>query len=349
MAQLNLWRWGADYKNWQAASLDEDQQGALVEDAYLRAQDVAVVALVTVLQRRREIAVAEGEVKMRRDSLEIADQRYRGGYLPLQEKQKVEVDLVNAESRLADARIAEALASAVVASLLGHSRVSPEWPWTGMFAALGEASPAIAAEIPGGDEGAGLARVLEHRPDWRAAQARVDAESARLSRTWRLLGPSLDAQGSYGYYWSDHSFGPLGQGVGGTQWAGSLSLQLPLFDHLALYSDARAQAFVMSAAEIALEQVRRDARADWESSRQVFVTSLATARSRDRILGVSRHLYGDALARFKNGRMTADELVLEQTRVFDSERLAVQGWASTHLAYSRLCKARGLRLAECRL
>jgi outer membrane protein TolC len=351
VAQLNLFRWGADVKGWQAASSDEAQQQALLEDAYLRTQDGAVAALVTALQRRLEITVAQGIVKMRKDSLAIAQQRYKGGYLPLQETRKVEVDLVNAESLLADALTAEAVASAQLESLLGHSRVSTEWPWTVAFLKL-TAMPAIAADIPAtGDGGARLAEALGKRPDWRAAQARVDAEDARVSRAWRLLGPSLDAQGTYGYYWSDRGagLGAAGGGVGAPQWAGTVGVQLPLFDRLSLYSDARERVFVRSSAELALEQVRRDARAEWDGARHVFVTSLDTARSRDRILGVSRKLYSDGLQRFRSGRISADELVLEQQRVYDSERLAVQGWATAHLAYSRLCKALGLRLAECRL
>lgn len=347
VAQLNFFKWGADYKNWQAATNDEDQQISLLEDSYLRAQDSAIAALVTTLQRRLEIEVAEGIVKMRQDSYAIAQQRYKGGYLPLQETQKVEVDLANAGSSLADARNAEVLASAQLENLLGHSRVMSKWPWAAAFAKL-TGAPAVGVNILDGYGGEALARVLGQRPDWRAAQAKVDAEVARLSRNWRLMGPSLDGAFRYGYYWSDQGPRAAGSG-GGTQWAGTLSIQLPLFDRLSLYSSARAQAFTQSAAEIALEQVRRDARTDWESARKVFVTSLDTARSRDRVLEVSRKLYSDGLARFKAGRISADELLLEQSRVYTSELLAVQGWASTHLAYSRVCKARGFRIADCQL
>jgi outer membrane protein TolC len=350
---MNLWHWGADAASWRAATQDELEQAALVEDAYLRAQDGGATALVTLIQRRFETQVAADVVKANRESLAIARQRYARGYLPLQETQKVEVDLANSEALLADAQSAEAVAAADLTALLGHARVATEWPWTAAFARLGDRLPRVAEALgqgAGGDRGDGaeLARALGQRPDWRAAQARLDAESARLSRGWRLLGPSLDGRASYGYAWNDRNY-VYGSSLGGTEWAASLAVTLPLFDHLQIYSDARAQAFVRGAAEQALEQVRRDARADWESARQVFVTGLATARSRDRTLGISRKLYSDALSRFKAGRINADDLALEQRRVFDSERLAVQGWASLHLAFERLCKARGLRLVECRI
>jgi outer membrane protein TolC len=344
VAQLNLFRWGADYHNWQAASHDESAQQELLEDAYLRTQDGAVVALVTYIQRSKEADVAQSIVKMREDSLAIARQRYDGGYLPQQEMEKVSVDLDNANALLADARIAAIDAAAALENLLGHTRVALEWPWRDRFSTL------KAAAVANPLDDSALAQLLSHRPDWRAAQSKVDAEDARLSRSWSLLGPSLDGQFAYGYYYSDAT-GSAGQPgpFGGPQWQGTLSVSLPFFDRLSLYSNARSQSFVKGAAEASLEQVHRDARSDWSIARQTFVTALGSAQVRDKTLSVSRRLYQDNLARFRNGRISADDLVLEQTRLFDSERLAVRGWASVHLAYSQLCKAQGLKLSECKV
>ncbi len=343
VASLNLFRWGSDYKNWQAASSDESNQQSLIEDAYLRTQDGAVGLIVTYIQREKEIGVADSIVKMRQDSLSIAKQRYGGGYLPQQEMEKVSVDLANASASLADAQIAAISAAAALQNQLGHSNVALDWPWQAKFATL-------APQIPNPQGDSALADLLSRRPDWRAAQARVDAEDSRLSRDWRLLGPSLDGQFTYGYYYGDNS-GPANQPgpFGGTQWQGTLSVTLPFFDRLSLYSNARAQAFVKSEAEIALEQVHRDALSDWTSSRQTFLTALGSAQVRDRTLEVSRRLYQDTLARFKNGRINADDLVLEQRRLYDSELSAVRGWAAVHVAYSQLCKAQGLRLGDCKI
>jgi outer membrane protein TolC len=345
VAQLNLFRWGADYKNWQAATADEESQSRLLEDAYLRAQDSAVSVLVAYIQRKKEVEVAGYIVKMREDSLAVAKQRYAGGYLPQQEMEKVSVDLDNASARLADAELAGILAASNLLNQLGHTNVALEWPWQSKFVQL-----STTPVLPAPRDDSALAELLSHRPDWRAAQSRVDAEDARLSRSWRLLGPSLDGQLSYGYYYGDLS-GPANQPgpFGGAQWAGTLSVTLPFFDRLSLYSGARAQAFVKSEAEIALEQTRRDARSDWTAARATFLTALSSAQVRDKTLAVSRRLYQDNQARFRNGRINADELVLEQTRLFDSELLAVRGWASVHVAYSQLCKAQGLKLSDCRV
>lgn len=345
VAQLNLFRWGADYKNWQAASSDEANQQSLIEDAYLRTQDGAVNLLITYIQRSKEVSVADSIVKMRQDSLAIAKQRYNGGYLPQQEMEKVSVDLANASANLADAQLAAIVAASALQNELGHTRITLEWPWQSRFAAFTHEP-----QIPNPADDSALAQLLSHRPDWRAAQARVDAEDSRLARSWRLLGPSLDGQFTYGYYYGD-STGPANQPgpFGGAQWAGTISVTLPFFDRLSLYSNARAQGFVKSEAEIALEQVHRDARSDWTSSRQTFVTALGSAQVRDQTLSVSRRIYQDTLARFKNGRINADDLVLEQRRLYDSELLAVRGWAAVHVAFSQLCKAQGLKLGDCRV
>lgn len=344
VAQMNLFRWGADVKNWQAASSDEASQRAVIEDAYLRSQDGGVAALINYIQRGKEIGVNESIVKMREDSLTVARERYSGGYLPLQEMQKVEVDLANANAQLSDAQVASFVAASALENLMGDTHVVTEWPWKDRFVAM------ASTKIPNPANDTQLAELLSKRPDWVAAEAKVSAEDSRLSRDWRLLSPSLDGQFTYGYYSSDQTSGYGETGIyGGPQWQGTLQVQFPLFDHLVLYSNARAQAFVKGQAEIAFEQVRRDARSEWDSARQTFAITLGSAQVRDKTLAISRKLYQDNLQRLRGGRINADDLVLEQRRLYESELLAVQGWAAVHLAYSKLCKAQGLRLQDCHL
>jgi outer membrane protein TolC len=345
VSQLNLLRWGADYELALAASSDEATQKALVDDTVLRTQDGAVVALVGYIQRKKEIAITQDIVRMQTDSLAIAQQRYAAGYLPLQEVEKVSVDLSNANSRLADAQLLSYQAEALLENLLGHTRVVAEWPWKERFASLPKAQQSVLSS----PENQELARFLSRRPDWRAAEAHVEAEDRRLSSDWRLLLPSLDAQVTYGYYFNG-LYGPaLQQGqFGSSQWQSAFIVNFPFFDRLTLYSNAKAQAFVKSAAEASFEQVRRDAKSEWDSARQSFDTSLSSARVRDKTLATSRKVYQDNLRRFQNGRINANDLVLDQARLLESELFAVQGWATVHLAYSRLCKAQGFRLQDCR-
>jgi outer membrane protein TolC len=181
---------------------------------------------------------------------------------------------------------------------------------------------------------------LERRPDWRAAHARVDAEDQRYKRELGLLLPSLDANAAYGYYEA--------AGASAPGWTGTLSVSFPFFDHLAQWSSAKAQSYARTTAELNLEQTARDARSQWDAAQHSFDAALATALSREKTLGLSRRVYQDNLKRFQAGRVHANDLALDQTRLFDSELFAVQGWSAAHQAFARLCHAGGYTLAECR-
>jgi outer membrane protein TolC len=329
-SDFNFFRGGADYAGLKAAESDEQTQQATLENTLLSAEDSGVTSLIALIQRRQEVGILTGIVKTQKDSLAIAEQRYRGGYLPLQEAEKVSIDLANAYSRLSDAQVSLATAVNALENLLGHTQLVNEWPWKQRLTVLKDK----------GEESMG--ELLAKRPDWRAAQARVEAETSRTSRNWRLLLPSLDGTLAYGYY---SNLSPAGSGAVG--WQGILTLNLPFFDRLTAYSGARAQAFATQAAEAQFEQIRRDAKQDWESARQVYEIARTSAVERERTLSLSLKLYQDNLKRFQSGRISANDLKLDQNRLSDSELFAVQGWAQAHQAYFRLCRARGLRLAAC--
>jgi outer membrane protein TolC len=160
-----------------------------------------------------------------------------------------------------------------------------------------------------------------------------------LSQDWRQLLPTLDLRAQYGSYQS--YFGTV------TAWTGSIGITVPLFDRLQNYSRAKEQSYNRTKSESRLEQVQRNAKADWEASHANFKRALDSALRRDETLILSRKIYSDNLRRFHAGRITANDLVVDQNRMYEAELLAIQGWGSVHLSYSRLCHALGDEVKNC--
>jgi outer membrane protein TolC len=177
------------------------------------------------------------------------------------------------------------------------------------------------------------------RPDWRSAQKEVESADELETSKYRLLYPSLDAAAASGYY-SD-AVGASFQWA----WSGSLLLNFPLFDRLTTLSNARVQAYAKKQAEVTLETVRRQAQSEWDSALAGFRTALSSARSRDQVLRKSREIYQDQLRRFQLGKISANDLAVDEQRFHDSELLAVNGWAAVHVNLADLCHARGLRVS----
>jgi outer membrane protein TolC len=338
LVNWNLFRFGADIKGWQAANQDESNQTLLRQDQILKVEDLGVQALVTRIQRVKEVEIYSKIVALQEELHHIAKQRYARGLLPAQEVDKVQVDLENARARLADAQIQEGTSKADLVNLLGSEDVRPEWPW---IASLKKTeSDAEAKQLILGTEGD-----LSNRPDVKAAESRLKSEEDRYSQRVRQILPTLDASFTYNIYAND-VYGLLNSPYN-PSWMGQFTLTLPLFDQLNHYSNAKVQSAVRTQADIALEQARRTAMDEWQVAASSFKVSLSSAVAREKIVGLSERVYNDSLTRFRMGRIHANDLAIDQTRLADSKVLSADGWAEAHLTFSRLCHARGLRLDDC--
>jgi outer membrane protein TolC len=337
IGKLNLFRFGADFKGWQAAKEDEDTQRLKLASTILNTESLAVQALVSEIQSLKEGEVLSSILKKEQELFKIGRERYERGLLPQQEVEKIEVDMENAAARLADTQTKEASARAALVALLGNDHVEMDWPWIAALRALDSDSAKMKA-VFGND------KELADRPDVRAAAKNLEAQEDHTSQKIRAALPSFDSSFTYS------SYGFITQPLGSVldpQWTAQLTITVPLFDQLAGYSAARIQYFEEQKANVALDQTQRAALADWSSAKASFSIALTTAIARDKTAQISRKLYNDSLARFKIGRINANDLSLDESRLSDSELLATAGWAQAHLAYTELCHSRGLMLKDC--
>lgn len=338
IGKWNLFRFGADVKGWQAAAESEDSETLALADAILKSEGAAVQLLVAEVQAEREARVLSEIVRKENELLKIGRERYARGLLPLQEVDKIAVDTENAGAKLADTEIRASTAKANLKAQLGQDSIEAEWPWAEKFRQL-QVDPKRRATVLGKED------EIPERPDVRAALKNLESQEDRASAKVRQALPSLDSQFTYATY------GLVTNPQTGTylnpNWTASLVISIPLFDQLAGYSSARVQYFEKEKASAELEKVQRNAQADLRSSREAFETALSTAIAREKTVQLSRKLYNDSLARFRLGRMNANELSLDESRLTDSELLATAGWAQAHLALTRLCHSRGLRVRDC--
>ena len=336
VAKYNLIHWGADVANLKAANSDVRTQKSTYETTRFTTEDAGVNALVTEIQNLQTIDVNRGIVEIQSNLLKVARARFDKGYLASQEVDKITVDLDNAEASLADARVQEVISRANLENFLGSSDIAPDWPWKDRFSHL--SNKILDQQLD-----------LQKHPDYVAAENKDLAENQRFSKTKGLLLPSLDANFTYGYYNGYNSLSGNSYSTGGLSpsWTAGISVTWTIFDHLTTYADERAQANVAEAADVALIQKERDLKAAWQSSKNNFQIAMNAAIAREKTLQTSRKIYQDSLRRVQAGRISANDFVIDQKRLFDSELFAVQGWANAHLQFPKLCHSLGLRLDQC--
>jgi outer membrane protein TolC len=274
---------------------------------------------------QRRVVALETELK------KIGEARCRKGLLPLQEVEKISIDLENENSRLVDAQVAADAADARLAELLGHARVVRTWPWKTQLAQR-EIRSLVDAELK-----------VQERPDWKAAQLAEEREGLFARRAFRLMAPSLDASYRYGYY--DGASSATTQPL--HAWTAGLTVSFPLFNRLSDLTAYKTQRLSENIASLNREQVERSARSEWTTARDALVAALRSTQQRDKTLERSRSLYRDNRKRLEGGRVSANELAIDQGRLFSSEQLAIQAWHAAHLAYSQLCHSLGRSVFSC--
>jgi outer membrane protein TolC len=331
-ADLNIFRFGADYTQLRAAQKDEAQQKGLLSNTILQTEDQAIQALIEAIRAGFELNVLRRQVKVREEALQIAQKRYERGFLAEQEVRKVLIDVSNAQSRLAQGELSSIEANATLRTLLGTDQIDLQWPWKTSL------TSAKANELT-----QKLEFKLTDRPDWTAAQARLSANEYRRTHDYLLMLPSFDASITYGYYHYDFDAGA----PNGTAWQGAFTVTLPIFDRLVNLSNARSQVHLVRQAEFQKVEIERNADAQVNATRQSLLRAVTSAAERETTLSKSQNLYQDSLRRFQNGRADTNEMLLDQTRVLDTELLAISGWSEAHLALARFCHSLGKRITEC--
>ncbi len=333
-AEVNLYHFGADgaridqaEASYQAASYSRE---ATVKDAEGDAA-AALFDLIEALEARR---VVEGILAIQKDNLKVIRRLYERGARPAQDTEKVEIDTANAAARLTDAEITIEAARSVLFSLSGEAiDVKAEWPWRERL--LKDDGP-VAGKVQGVD--------LARRPDRQALAARVTALDAGLASARSKYLPSLDLSADYSLVQPTRPEPAADQF---TQWSGALTLSVPLFDGFSARGAYEEQAKAKQIAELDLAAKDRALRAELDQVQAGFAAALKSAKAREVALKSAKTLYEHSLKGFRSGVLSANDLILDQGRVFDTELNALKGWSTVHRYLARLCRVSGRALAEC--
>lgn len=318
-ASLNIFRFGADLAALRASDrnllgnhegLRKERQGAETDAAD------AILGYVANVRKRQ---IVEKIVQIRADSLQIAHERFNKGLLPMQEVDKVAIDLDNSRASLADALTGEADARAKLKAALGDESVVIEWPWRAMMLK----GPLLEQRE----------FKIETRPDWRALKASLEEQTYKSNQAYDSVLPSLDLTWSYGN--ADLATPDR------RDWKALVTLSIPFFNGFKDWATYRVQNEVAQQAEFKLEALKRLAPAEVESLKSNHKLARESALAREKTAQITERLYADNLQRFRMGRANANELALDQDRLLQSQLHEVDGWLSAHTTLVRLCHGLG--------
>jgi NodT family efflux transporter outer membrane factor (OMF) lipoprotein len=184
--ELDLWgkiRRSLEGAEAQEAATEEDRKNveitlvSEVADAYF---DLG--------EAEADLEISEEGVRLREQTLELVEERLKGGLVPELDVRRARGELARARAQVPDAERRKAVAEHRLAVLLGRM---PNLRFEGRAPAAFELPPELPVGIP--------ATLLERRPDVRAAEHRLRASNASIGEALANFFPSVTIFGRFGY------------------------------------------------------------------------------------------------------------------------------------------------------
>ncbi|MBN8554963.1 MAG: TolC family protein [Deltaproteobacteria bacterium] len=324
-ASMKLFEFGAGMAGRKAAQADVRRAQAELDSKILSVEGEIILAMVNQLLQEEELEIQRQLVATREQSLSLAEARYKQGILPRQEADTFLVDLENARSKLQDLEVEEKKAKAEVFRLLENSGERFDWPWKN---SKSQAALILKSELN-----------FESIPSWHLAKATFENMTELSRQGFREIFPSLNGNFEYGLRREDEA--------NKKYWLGSFTLAIPIFNRFQEYGNYKSLNYQAEAARARLVSLEKELKRNFDSAHAAFESSMNTSVKRDENLQISHRLYEDNLKRFRIGRVSANDLVIDQNRLQDSKFLASSGWAAYHLNLMKLCHSLGRSVNQC--
>ncbi|MGZ3745530.1 MAG: TolC family protein [Pseudobdellovibrionaceae bacterium] len=329
----NLFHFGGDYFYFKSTDLTTESLRWDLKNTKLTMESTISEKALDYIATHLETEIRKKITEAQKNFLSIAEKRYAKGILSKQELDQITIDFKNSEAHLTDAQLAEFQAKASLKTYLGDVEIQTDWPWLSSLRKFPQKN---------------ISFKVQNHPEWQFLENKARASEYTQKSNFADIMPSLDLSLSYTRE-NGSLTGDLTENPWTTQWMSAVTLTIPLFSRLENYTLYRQAAESKLRADLDLQRSTRDLDAQWKVSENDFRNQLASVLIREQTLKISNNLYQDNLRRFQAGRSTANDLLNDQDRLYQSELLAIQGWKAVHLSYIRLCHAMGELVTECKL
>jgi len=316
---LNVFRGGADLNTLFAASAQKKAQELQLLNESLAVEIKASNLIFSSVFLTESLRIQEQLLKLKEESLKIVKDRYQQGKLPSQEMIKSEVDLTQQKNKLRLASLDLLENKTNISSLFVNEVQTKEWPFTEKTNLQNSNSE----KIP-----------LIEQKYW-TAESREEAWRASKGEHW----PSIDLQ--LQYQESDI------QRRDNSQVVGLISLTIPIWNRFETSAQISSQFSQYTMAQNdykATEQSLKLKNSFLKEKISIARLNLVEAKKNAQM---ARKLYEDILKSFKTGRLSTNDLFIEQNRLLESENTLSLTQLTFHQSLVEACALSGLTSAEC--
>lgn len=324
-AGLNLFKGGGENDLKKAADADFQSQSYKLKDEELKLENRSSLLIFKNLYLKDTLKTTEELVRLRDESHRIILLKYRQGKIPLQEVTKSEVDKTQQEVRLRSLQLELLENSSQWKSIMMLEQKTQDWPF-------------IESTKPKSIIGK---KNSEAHPEINKLQLATESYKFNWQSSKASHWPRLDLVANYREF-------PINDPSNkNKEWSVSMFMTLPLWNQMATSANSSlAYAQYMTAQnelKIAIQSETARKEILWqriELARNNLVSTIANLQK-------SKSLYNDMLKSFRLGRLSVNELLIEQNRLIESEINLSQSKLFFHQIIVDSCSTLGLKIEQC--
>ena len=321
---LNLWKFGSDQMGYNAASARLRAENARLGLTKQNYELTVARILFQIIRQNKIIEIQRKQLGLRDESNSVARERYKQGQLASQELEKVKIELETSKISLAEAELQKIDLMNSLKSIVEVDINLTEWPF--------------AAEL--NQQRKTKYKDIKDFYKVRANQADAEYFTASASQIWRgSYLPTLN----FAAKWNQPDLGPIKQG----EWTAYFGVTIPLWDRLSGSAQTADQMAAAKGSELSYEQSIRETKAQLKTLENRLALTKLNVQAALRGTEKLQELRNDSLRRFRLGRTSVNDLLIDENRFLEAESSLLNSMLAYHELLVENCHAMDESILNC--
>lgn len=326
-AKFNIFAGGSDVANYKAYTHIYSSNQNKLTHLELSSEYEVLKSYFEYLYKFQLTNIYNELVKAKETAFKTSEVRFQKGFISLEEVQKLMIDLENSKAKFSDNQYSFQEITKSMEDLTGTNLFVNNWPFS--YSQFEKMILSLHS----------ISNKNDSHPLVQYKEMEVKSKEQLRKKSIGNFYPEINLGYSF--------FRTTQDGFSQNDKAVYVLLTMPLFDGLSRYASFTEASFEYHHSQYELTQAKRDYKKQMETSLIAFQTYFQTSKNRKTNLELSEKLYKSNFLKFKAGRSSVNDLLIEQSTLLDSQILALEGMKQLHLAYLQFCHTRGLRINSC--
>lgn len=319
-ASFNLFSFGSDWKGLQSSRYEMKAQDQRVMARLLERERTLAVLVLNYLREMKNLSILEKLVEVKEKALDLSRRRFDRGTLSEEDFNKVKLDVSNAKGELLITKQTYNKALAAVKAY-GPPHLPADYPW------VTELTDELILQLES------MSTPVDELPQFREADFAEVASDYRSDSYRNLMLGKVQLNFSRTKY----EFETEDQWA----WATSVVYTLPLFEGFDQFTEYRRNEAQKKIAIVRKRFEKYDAAALQEAEKSNLQVSWKNWIERRDALKISSRLYTGSLSQFTQGKLSVNELFVDQDRLLRTELIANSALHQLHESILAFCHSRG--------